>query len=563
MMRLGSKRGNSAGLILLWVCLSPMMAQQQPAAPEEPCTVKGQVVHASTGEPLRKVNLVLQGSGRDGTSATRSDAGGRFEFLNVPPGRYRLSGERVGFIRQNYSARGVSFSGTTITLSAGQTLDDIVFKMTPQGVITGTIRDEDGDPVPGATIQALQRRYMDGKRQLMPVTTAQSNDIGEYRLAQLKPGRYYLLASYSRRRFGFRARQPGVVPDYYVATFYPAATEATSAVPVEVGAGVQLRDIDIRLQKMRVVSVRGRVIDGRNNSPARDVAVMLILRGAGPVYISGTSSAARSNADGTFEIRGVPAGSYILSVSRSGRGRGRGRPDQSGVARLPVEIGESDVEGLELVIREPMELSGVVRMEPDEQASLRGLRLTLTPAGGLASGRASARMEEDAGFRVPGLIPDNYRLSVYGLPEGTYLKSARLGNQEVLESGVDLTAGVAPGPLQLTLSSRAAAISGVVIDDDQQPAAGVTVTLVPESDRWSQTHLFKTAGTDQNGAFRLSGIAPGEYKLYAWEQIESGAYRDPEFIKPFESLGASVSVQENGFETVPLEMIPAEAIQQQ
>lgn len=563
MMRLGSKWWNSAGLTLLWVCLSPMMAQQQPAAPEEPCTVKGQVVHASTGEPLRKVNLVLQGSGRDGTYATRSDAGGRFEFLNVPPGRYRISGERVGFIRQNYSARGVSFSGTTITLSAGQTLDDILFKLTPQGVITGTIRDEDGDPVPGVSVQALQRRYVDGKRQLMPVGGGRSNDIGEYRLAQMKPGRYYLSASYSRRSFGFRARQPEMAPDNYVATFYPAATEATSAVPIEVGAGVQLRDIDIRLQKMRVVSVRGRVIDGRNSSPARDVAVMLSPRGAGFSYAARRASATRSNADGTFEIRGVPAGSYILSVNRSGRGRGRGRPDQSGVARLPVEIGESDVEGLEVVIRDPLELSGVVRMEPDEQVSLRGMRLTLIPADGITSGRASARMEEDAGFRVLGLIPDNYRLSVYGLPEGTYLKSARLGNQEVLESGVDLTAGVAPGPLQLLLSSRAAAVSGVVVDDDQQPAAGVTVTLVPDSDRWSQTHLFKTAGTDQNGMFRLSGIAPGDYELYAWEQIESGAHQDPEFLEPFTDDGASISVEENSLETVQLEMITAEAVEQQ
>ena len=553
------------GILLLQAAQAP----QQQTAQEETCTVGGQVVHISSGEALGRVNLVLQGGGRDRTFSVRSDSNGRFVFSNVPPGTYRLSGERVGFIREAYSAREAASSATTIRLTAGQTINDIVFKLTPQGVVTGMVLDEVGDPVQGANVQLLQHRYTDGARQLMPVSRANSNDIGEYRLAQVNPGRYYLVASYGGgMRFGNRARQQQSTTDSYMPTYYPGTPETSSAVPIEVAVGAQLQGFDIQLLKTRVVSIRGRVVNGRDNSPANNVAVAVspnTSQSYGPVFANRRLASVR-NDNGTFEISGVPPGSYILSVNSFGRGRGRGRTADGatiggGFARLPVEVGESDVEGLVLVLQDPIELSGAVIMESDDEVQLRRIRLTLSLSEGGGMMRFGSGVEEDGSFNVPGLSPDNYQLDIAGIPEGAYLKSAQIGNDDILGGGIDLTAGVAPGPLRITISSKGAAINGSVVDQDQQPAGGITVTLVPESEKWTQTHLFKTASTDQNGAFQLSGIAPGDYQLFAWEQIESGAYRDPLFIKPFEGDGATVSVEESSTETVQLEMIPADAVE--
>jgi hypothetical protein len=54
-------------------------------------------------------------------------------------------------------------------------------------------------------------------------------------------------------------------------------------------------------------------------------------------------------------------------------------------------------------------------------------------------------------------------------------------------------------------------------------------------------------------------IEPGEYKAYAWEDVEMGAYMDPDFLKPVENRGQSVSIHENSHEQLQLDLIPGDA----
>jgi hypothetical protein len=82
------------------------------------------------------------------------------------------------------------------------------------------------------------------------------------------------------------------------------------------------------------------------------------------------------------------------------------------------------------------------------------------------------------------------------------------------------------------------------------------VTLVPESDRRKEERLYKSTTTDQNGQVSLRGIAPGDYKLFAWEAIEEGAYQDPEFLRPYEERGKPVHVDEGSRLNSQLELIP-------
>jgi hypothetical protein len=85
------------------------------------------------------------------------------------------------------------------------------------------------------------------------------------------------------------------------------------------------------------------------------------------------------------------------------------------------------------------------------------------------------------------------------------------------------------------------------------------VALVPDEPRRAQARLYKGITTDQYGRFTIKGIAPGGYKLFAWEDVEEGAYQDPDFLKPFEALGTPFTIREGSRESAELRLIPAQA----
>ena len=143
------------------------------------------------------------------------------------------------------------------------------------------------------------------------------------------------------------------------------------------------------------------------------------------------------------------------------------------------------------------------------------------------------------------------------LPGTFYVKAARLGEQNVLDTGFEFTSGVT-GVLTLVLNPNGGQIEGSVQNDKDEPSIGATVTLIPDAGHSSSPALFKTSETDQNGHFVIKGVAPGEYKVYAWEDIEEGAYQDADFMKPHEADGQAVSVKEKAHESVQLKVIPAE-----
>jgi hypothetical protein len=121
-----------------------------------------------------------------------------------------------------------------------------------------------------------------------------------------------------------------------------------------------------------------------------------------------------------------------------------------------------------------------------------------------------------------------------------------------------LTEG-APEDLKVTISANGGVADGSVQNAKDEPVADALVTLIPNNTKSrSVQSIYKTAYSDQNGHFTIRGVRPGEYKIYAWEDIEDGAYQDPDFVKPHESAGESLSIKEGAHETVQLKLIPAE-----
>jgi hypothetical protein len=164
-------------------------------------------------------------------------------------------------------------------------------------------------------------------------------------------------------------------------------------------------------------------------------------------------------------------------------------------------------------------------------------------------------VKEDGSFVLENVGDETYRVTVTRLPPDYYLKAARMEGDDVLEEGLTI-AGPPRSTLELVVSPNGGRIEGAVLKDGK-PFSGATVTLVPDEKRRRRRELFKTAATDQYGRFTLRGISPGEYTLYAWEEIEQGAYEDPEFLRPYEKKGKDVRVDEASKTALELTLIPA------
>jgi hypothetical protein len=146
---------------------------------------------------------------------------------------------------------------------------------------------------------------------------------------------------------------------------------------------------------------------------------------------------------------------------------------------------------------------------------------------------------------------------VYRLPEGSYLKAARMGDQDVLADGFTIQAA-SGGALELLVSPAGGQVDGVVLDAEKKPHPGAVVTLIPDEKRRHREDLFFQQSSDQNGRFSFRGVPPGEYKVFAWDKIDDGVYRDPAFLERFEDEGAKVAVKERSTVTAEAKLLHAE-----
>jgi hypothetical protein len=262
------------------------------------------------------------------------------------------------------------------------------------------------------------------------------------------------------------------------------------------------------------------------------------------------------DAAGNFDIRGVPPGAYTLNAMVNEEGARR-------QARISVEVGTTNLEGLNVTVGPGASLKGRVRVDADGQpADLSNLRILLQPRdpgvnfGGIGPGKPNA----EGTFELLDVFPDHYTVVLVGLPAGSYVKSIRSEPADVLAAGLDVSSGVA-APLEIVISPKAATVSGVVQNAETgSPAPGAMVVLVPqEKERREQQSEYRQVFSDQSGAYSLTGVPPGEYRAYAWADLEYGAYMDPDVMKPVESKGEAVTLKESDHKTVPLKLIQAEA----
>jgi hypothetical protein len=222
-----------------------------------------------------------------------------------------------------------------------------------------------------------------------------------------------------------------------------------------------------------------------------------------------------------------------------------GRPYQ---ARQSIEVGNANVEGANLTITPGITVPGRIVWDGKPSLDRDELLVNITPVDSRISFNGPARVTGNS-FVFKEVFDGTHRLGVIGQSKDCYVKSIRYGSSEALEGGFTVLRG-APASLEITISSRGARVQGSVTDRGNLPVTGVWVVLVPDETRRDQSRLYQKAATDQYGHYLLRGIAPGGYKIFCWDEVEDGAWEDPDFLKTFEDFGQKISVEDADAKTV-------------
>jgi hypothetical protein len=582
-------------LFILMLAAAPLAAQT--------ATVEGKVTEMGNGHPVRKAEVILRGLTQTGDPpeadnyATETDANGHFLIEGILPGKYQATPSRAGFITRPPGKPMQLGTFAQLTLAAGShtTVD---LKLIGTGVISGRTINLNGEPVPGAYVEAVQYSYpsrddsptgsvtvglpIDGHKQLETRGEVVSNDRGEFRIFGLAPGQYYLRVQEMTSKEGAIECAGGsiafingsvngaafvndsIISDYigrsnafmqwqcmpqeqirgpkppmaFGTTFYPSAADFTRATPLDVASGGELRNIEIRLQPQGAYSIRvtKAVLTGNDGFP-------LDVRRRGDTERPNMFITANEDA---MEIHGVLPGSYIVSSSV----QDPAHPDQRLYARQAVDVVDRDVDGVTLNFAPLKTITGTVKAEGPLTVPFSGMNVQLDPDNPETE-NFTVHVNDDGTFTAQ-VMPEPYTL-VGPRIATAYMKSIKMGDRELPGAHIDFAR--LDGPLTILFGVDAGRVEGTALDANGQPVMPAKITLIPVGANSTMPGRLKIVNADETGKFAFPVVALGEYKLFAWLDADLGAPQDSEFRRPYESQGVTVKVEPNERSSVELKVI--------
>ncbi len=602
------------GIALLAVTI-PAAALAQQQAPS--AGIQGVVVQAGAADTKLSgisVELRREGGAAQLSSAplltTVTDGEGRFYFPKLTPGQYRITAGGGGFVRTEYGQRRVNGAGLPITLGANQRFTDATIAMTPTGSISGRVSDVNGQPIVLADVFALKATYQEGQRRFVQVLSAKTDDRGEYRIFWLTPGLYYVdvivpdgtnAANLIMNADGLdtqatlnsnrnivrdvlsRPIGTGAGPnEAHVPVYYPTVTEPQQARAIDVRPGADIRGVDITAVRVITRNIRGTVFNGVTRQfPARDQGAQVMLIPLNPAQNPIPGQVAPDT--GRFQLTRVVPGSYLL-YTRMRATPGTGPTNEILWGSVPLEVREKDIDDISLAAVTGVPLAGRVTLEDktgNAPPSVAGMAIGMRPDPLVGQNQPSqaTQVAGDGSFALVPLPPARYRVYVIpmlapnnpgllgGMPTmpaalmelKPYVKSVRVGGNDVLDSGVNLAVGSGPLEMEVVLGTNAGAVEGRVLNDRNQPVDAAVVGLLPASmsSRGFRMDMYKTTSTDAAGKFEVRGLPPGDYKLFSWEDVDKAAIIDQDFMQLYENLGKTVHVGEGEKPSLELAVIAA------
>jgi hypothetical protein len=437
--------------------------------------------------------------------------------------------------------------------------------MTATSVVRGRIRDASGQFASNVQVEALVIAYNNGIPFLRSAISRASDDRGEYRLYGMPPGDYYI---------GATPRPPSAIAalaggDRSVKTFFPNEFDISRATKITLHGGEEIQNIDIAIQTPQTFKISGTVSTTVPVAAPRPTAqgafaviqqnqnatIQLILNSRDITRpeggnSGGTSVSVTAASAGPFEIANVLPGSYDLVAVFNGNS------DAPAFARTVVDVRNQDVGGLVMTIRAGVQVRGSVTV--DGSAPKEGsIRMAVTPADALRRLGVAlpADIAADGSFNIQQGCPDGYfRLSVAPLGGDLYVEDIRQGGSSIYDSGFEIR-GRNPDPIQVIIKSGGGTLDGTVQDGSGKPVIGGTVALVPAARRQNDA-LYHMSRADSTGAFIIRGIAPGDYRMFAWDVLPPGAHTNAAFLQKYEERAIAVTIAPGAKVTSKVTAIP-------
>ena len=497
----------------------------------------GTVVNSATGEPLRKALVSLQTP--EGQQAAFTDPSGHFSIENVPDGQYAVQCQKPGFFPANQQAsRYVRFMITVSGASPAATL-----LLAPAASIVGRVLDEQGQPVESATLQVYSTILWNGRKRLVAMNGANTDEDGNYEIGSLQPGTYRLqlnMRVVPRFAVASRAAQAKLPDEVYPAQYYPQSSDASGAQPLILKAG-QTEHADFTVKPVPAFSIGGTI------SPVKLGAFVRVEDASGIPVNGGVQVNPQT---GRWVIPALPAGTWkILAQSQE--------QQEQVYAEQTVSIEGSDVANLPLQLMPSVTIP--VEIQNAGTGSGSGISVQLFPATESeywqqnerqASPAANSQPTEDgqqpSRLQFPDVRPGGYRLSVQS-SGANCLDSVHSQGNDIAREGITVTPGQAPSPIEVTLRSDCASLQ--VKLNSEGPGKSASVLLLPDVPTIDPI----VRNDDSASAAHFSSLSPGPYHVYAFSDTSTLEYANPEAMRSF--AGKEVTLAPNQRAEITLDVI--------
>ncbi len=520
----------------LLCALCSLAAIAAPFAQSNPGSVEGKAVNAITGAPVKKAVVTIRSRGGQNSYFTVTDAAGKFHLDGVQPEKYIASADAEG-----YSSIHASSNIRIFTVAAEQQVTGIDIPIAPLAIVTGKVRNEDGDPVEGVDVTAMRYSYAGPTPMLQSYSIGRTDDRGIYRLFDVQPGVYYLSAS-APPPDAILAGNPAAQQEVYAPAIYPGGASISQASAHALKSGEEWT-ADFKLRKQPAYHIRGRITGG---SAAARRNILAQRCDPDPIPSAFLENAG-SRQNGVFDFHGAVPGTYCLEVRQ---------PAAGGIAlRQTVTVTNADIDGLALNLPAPFNIGGSVAIEGTPPASTPALSIMLRAPG---QNPLAARVGPDFTFQFENAIPREYEIVLPVVPQ-FYTKRIAYGSDDV-SNGV--LANPRPGAsLTVVLGTDPGEIDGTVAAGSLESGSPVLIALVPTDWGSRRFDLARVSGGYAEGPFTFPALAPGDYKLFALDSqnFEDGGNRA--LLKLLEAQAVSVTVHAGMHEQAAPVPIPAADIE--
>ncbi len=525
--------------------------------------IRGYVVGMETGAPIRRAFVRAFASELKGQRSAITDADGRYEFRDLPAGRYTVSASKAGYVSLQYGQRRPLQPGTPIELQDKQVLEKVVIGLPRGSVLAGRITDEFGEPVANANVSALQWRRIGGTGRWTGTSQpARTDDLGHYRVFGLAPGEYTISATVQGEGFFDRSEPSGDMTGF-APTYFPGVPSMGDAGRITLGVGEENTNASFALIAARLVSVEGTVTSAKG-TPVTQGTVFLRPGepGSGNMFM-GPGNMGRIDQQGRFRINSVAPGRYIAQANV-----GRGGPDDSGeIGRLPITVAGEKIENAAIVMTPGGRITGRVITETGaplpsmrstsqfDEGGLRVMASVVNPGEGGFMGTPPARVDANGTFELKGLV-DARRITVTA-PSDWMVKSVMVSGREYVDTPIEVQPGQTLTGMEVLLTNRISTVSGLVTDSRGLPVLDASILVfVDDREFWQLgSRYIRTARPDQQGRYRIERLPPhGAYLAVAVQMIEEGQAMNPDYLATMQQSATRFSLREGEGTTVDLKL---------